>query len=490
MSSSIESNKQTTKTYTRNQVSDLYKKSPIPTYLWQFKNDDFILVDYNEAANRMTRGGVEKFIGKRARDYHQDDPIILEELDTCFSKKTAFTREMPYYFRTLDETKHLSVTYSFIPDDIVLVHTEDITVRKNAEMESKKYSTILNNANYAAMILDTEFNIVYVNEYCASIHGYTPEEIIGKNVRIFHNSEQLKTVEPMLSHAKELDPFMAREIWHTRKDGSVFPMLMNGNIVYDDASRPRYLTATAIDISDKLEAQKKHRELAKKLTDIEKQTAFGQFGAWLAHEINNPLHIILGKLFLLERNLTGTDATVNEQLTKIREQVDRISRLAKNVLDRSKPYSHLLKPVEINSTLNTVLDMVLNTIPESANIDLSLSDDDLPVMGDALYLELLFKNILLNAVESISRDGSIVITSSNHEGNTVAVHIKDTGHGMPQSELENIFEPFYTTKQKAGGTGLGLPICKYIVDQHNGSIEVSSTPDRGTVFSIYLPAAQ
>ena len=267
-------------------------------------------------------------------------------------------------------------------------------------------------------------------------------------------------------------------------------MLMNGTIVYDDANRPQYLTATAIDISDQLETKKKHGELAKKLADIEKQTAFGQFGAWLAHEINNPLHIILGKLFLLERSLTEADATVNEQLAKIREQVDRISRLAKNVLDHSKPYSHLLKPVEINSTLNTVLDMVLNTIPDTANIYLSLSNEALPVMGDALYLELLFKNILLNAFESISHDGSVVITSSNHDNDTVAVHIKDTGHGMSESELENIFEPFYTTKQKAGGTGLGLPICKYIVDQHNGSIEVSSTPDRGTVFSIYLPAAQ
>ena len=216
MTSTIESNNQSTKTYTRNQVSDLYKKSPIPTYLWQFKNDDFILVDYNEAALSMTKGGVEKFIGKRAGEYHRNEPEILDELHACLREQTSFTREMSYYFRTLKKTRHLSVTYSFIPNDIVLVHTEDITERKNAETESKKYTTILNNANCAALILDTDFNILYANDYCTSIHGYTPEEIIGKSVRIFHNEEQLKTVEAMLSNSEELDPITARKRYGIR----------------------------------------------------------------------------------------------------------------------------------------------------------------------------------------------------------------------------------------------------------------------------------
>jgi len=115
-----------------------YKGIPIPTYTWQRVEEDFVLVDYNDAAMAITHGNVANFVGKRASEMYKDRPEILEELSRCFAEKTSIKREMLYRFST-GESKHLSVSYGFVPPDRVLVHTEDITERK---MLDERLSTL------------------------------------------------------------------------------------------------------------------------------------------------------------------------------------------------------------------------------------------------------------------------------------------------------------------------------------------------------------
>lgn len=112
-----------------------YKGIPIPTYTWQRVGDDFELIDYNDAADAITQYQIRNLVGSRASDLHGDSPEIREDLERCYVERIPIRREMRYRYRTTGETRYLAVTYGFVPPDLVLVHTEDITERKRAEAQ-------------------------------------------------------------------------------------------------------------------------------------------------------------------------------------------------------------------------------------------------------------------------------------------------------------------------------------------------------------------
>ncbi len=121
-----------------------YQGIPVPTYTWQRVGEDLVLVDYNAAALEITQGGVANFVGKKATEMYRDMPDIRDEIERCLAEKTTIEREMPYHYTTTTgESKHLAVKYAFVPPDLVLVHTEDITERVRAEEEIKKRSAEL-----------------------------------------------------------------------------------------------------------------------------------------------------------------------------------------------------------------------------------------------------------------------------------------------------------------------------------------------------------
>jgi len=128
-------------------------------------------------------------------------------------------------------------------------HVQDITKRKLAENESKKFKTITDEASYGSAIVDLEGNIEYVNNEFAKMHQYTPEELIGKQLTIFHTAEQIPEVTKLNKELKKVGSYSSKEVWHKKKDGSVFPTLMNATVI-NECGNPKYLSATAIDITE------------------------------------------------------------------------------------------------------------------------------------------------------------------------------------------------------------------------------------------------
>jgi len=111
----------------------MYERFPLPTYVWQRGQDDFLLTDYNCAAEQVTRGGVARWIGTKLHASHADEPEIIRDVERCYAEQSVIQREMSYSYRSVDERRDLRVTYGFVPPDIVLVHTEDVTERRRAE---------------------------------------------------------------------------------------------------------------------------------------------------------------------------------------------------------------------------------------------------------------------------------------------------------------------------------------------------------------------
>ncbi len=168
-------------------------------------------------------------------------------------------------------TDHFGKTTHF------LAIKEDITEQQLAEQEILKFRTIADQANYGSAITSLEGNILYVNDTFARMHSYEINELLGKNLFIFHNNQQLPLVSELINQLKINGSFSTQEVWHTRKDGTVFPTLMNALIICDAKKVPQFLSATAIDIS---ELKQKELELQRSENELNKAQEIASMGSW------------------------------------------------------------------------------------------------------------------------------------------------------------------------------------------------------------------
>lgn len=236
------------------------------------------------------------------------------------------------------------------------------------------------------------------------------------------------------------------------------------------------------------ELSKAYRELKETqnmLIQTEKMSAIGQLASGIVHDINNPLLLIKGRIELLDKSKL-TDETARA-LETIMVQSQRIQTMVNRLLSYSKKREPVIEPLEINQLLQSI-PQLLSYYPEFKKIVWKEQlQENLPlVKGDFCQLQEVFINLGLNACQAMSAgDEILIITRYNETQKCVEASVKDTGPGINQEQLDKLFEPFFTTKEK--GTGLGLTICRKIIEQHKGRIEVESAPGKGTTITVKLP---
>lgn len=236
---------------------------------------------------------------------------------------------------------------------------------------------------------------------------------------------------------------------------------------------------------DAHERLRKAAEIEKQMMQTEKLAALGQLSAGVAHEINNPL----GGIRLCFNNLINTemDAEKKEKhIAVINSGFGRIQSIVRHLLDFAKNAPLCIAPASVNSILENVLNLVGYTIQSKAIAVVRDFAADMPDMpADANKLEQVFLNLIINAVQSMERGGALLIRT-RYEAGQCFVSVSDTGKGIPAEMLQKIFDPFFTTKGVGEGTGLGLTVCKAIVEQHRGEIKVE-TSEKGSTFTVQLP---
>jgi two-component system sensor histidine kinase AtoS len=216
----------------------------------------------------------------------------------------------------------------------------------------------------------------------------------------------------------------------------------------------------------------------------------GEWAAELAHEIKNPLAGIKGTVEVLvdEPNISEDDKIL---ILKAVDEIKRIELLIKSLLNFAKPPELQLIPTEFNDLLDKTIAFSLKhpslSVKSPAQINvLKDFDPHLPeTMADPMQMQQVFLNLMFNAIEAMPNGGSLAIkTSYDNRQDSIQIAIADTGKGIEKTLLDEIFQPFFTTKRK--GSGLGLAITRRLVEQHGGTMYVESTPDKGTVFNISL----
>lgn len=216
----------------------------------------------------------------------------------------------------------------------------------------------------------------------------------------------------------------------------------------------------------------------------ERLAALGQLSAGLAHELRNPLGTIKASAELLMKNVEPGNELAHEMAGYISTEVDRTNSLITRFLDFARPLSVRLAPTDLHEILDrAVADIERQQPPLDAIIYKNYSPDIPPIPLDAELMERVIYNLLLNAAQASPPQGHITLKTRLLDS-MVEIAVIDRGCGIDSKHLENIFNPFFTTK--SNGVGLGLAIVSKVVDEHGGKITVESEPGSGTVFHIYL----
>jgi signal transduction histidine kinase len=231
-------------------------------------------------------------------------------------------------------------------------------------------------------------------------------------------------------------------------------------------------------------------DVSRRLSEMERLAAAGQTAAQFAHEVGTPLNLISCHVELLRDEMRANPNSAEARTDIIGEQIERIERIVRQMLNRTRLERAELAPVDLNLMLRLVADATAPTLAaRQVRLQLSLNDHLPKIAGAPDHLQQIFINLINNALDAMPEGGELSIRSFRERtGGQVVMEIADTGCGMSQDVQTRIFDPLYTTKERGRGTGLGLAIVSQLMQEHDGRIEVESQPGHGTSLRLRFPA--
>ncbi|MFQ5431753.1 MAG: PAS domain S-box protein, partial [Nitrospinota bacterium] len=389
----------------------------------------------------------------------------------------------------------------------------DVTERYAAQTALKKLDNAVNQATEAVIITDAEGIIEYVNPAFETISGYSMEEVIGKHTRILKSGKQ-----DDIFYKNLWDTILSGEIWrgeivNKRKSGELYPEGLTISPVLDKQGIITNFIAVKNDITNRKKAEEEiinvNQKLRKVLEDLkntqsmlirsEKLASMGALSAGVAHEIKNPLNIISTIVQLLAME-DGLSEEKDIEYKKILQQIDRAVKITENLRDFAKEREPEKKNIDLNILLNRTLRLVEYEMrTENIRIIRDFTAESTNYIGDPDQFSQVFLNIINNARESMNEKQNslsksvaesvkweaILTAKTEVMENSIIIMFQDTGHGISPDIIDNVLDPFFTTKEK--GTGLGMSISYGIIENHNGTLEIDSKQGEGAAFKITLP---
>jgi PAS domain S-box-containing protein len=340
--------------------------------------------------------------------------------------------------------------------------------------------------------VDTDGRIVFTNRKAEQLLGYSRQELIGMNVRRIYADEILEAMEKGFKSLKQSGDKVYESILKD-KFGNRIPVEIRSFGIYDD--KGNFVRTFSI-----LRDIRQLKELQSGLIHSERLAAIGEMSAGIAHDINNPLSVIVVYAHMMREDLkkiTGASVTGIEQLEAMSADISKaaasIEQLVKHLRDFSRSVKDKPQVLDLHRSLSDAVFLVQTKIKNAAvTVKTDIGKDCHLIVGEASNIEHLFANLISNACDALEDRADRIVTLTIEPYDRDGAHfwkvnVADTGKGIPKELIGNIFNPFFTTKEKGKGTGLGLSIVRGIVKDHRGEISVVSEPGRGTIFSVLLP---
>ncbi|HSB84558.1 MAG TPA: ATP-binding protein [Nitrosarchaeum sp.] len=395
----------------------------------------------------------------------------LSNLRTAANKMAGGKLDVKIEINSDDEFGELGRAYNDMSTSLkgvinLLSHTEQ-RYRSLYEDSPELYRTI----NTEGIILDC--NASYVNSL-----GYTKEEIIGSSIFDHVADNSANDLRTSFESWKNEGHLASREIWFKKKDGNIFPTLLSASNLYDENGK---LIGSNTVIRNMTEVYNVRKELEEQ--KLKRLSAIGELSARIAHDLRNPLGVIKNTIEIIKIKNPTMDEKSKNDLSRLDRAVTRMTHQIDEVLDYVTP-----KPLNFSSnSLMKIIQLALERMVRPDTVKLNLPQRDITLTCDSEKIEIVFANMITNAIQAMNNKGEINIRI-NDENDFAIIEVEDNGSGISDEDLLKIFDPLFTTKQT--GTGLGLVSCKSVIEHHGGTIHAKSELGKGTTFIIKLPKQQ
>lgn len=368
----------------------------------------------------------------------------------------------------------------------------DITQRKRSEAELRASEARFRSITEAhpVPVLITKLqdgNILYASPGAEALLGLPHGTLLSHRLdRFLTRAVERKEILTAMTSGQEVN---MKEVMLTRGDGESLPAALSARrINYQNEA------AMVIGLYDLTERKKAETQIAQQqeaLQQSEKMAALGGLLAGVAHELNNPLSVVMGQTTLLMEG--QAEEKTKNRAEKIFKAADRCSRIVKSFLALARRKPPERKELDVNGIIHNSLELLSYQFRnENVALKLELADPLPAIIGDGDQLTQVFTNLALNAAQAMHNwEGphSLTITSAQRDDKVIEIRVIDTGPGIPKDIKTRVFEPFFTTKSGSGGTGVGLSLCLNIIEGHGGRLALEDTPGGGATFRITLPIA-
>jgi PAS domain S-box-containing protein len=479
-----------------------------PDGIWIHAEDGTIL-DANETMCRRIGAPRETLIGRNVREF-----ITPESASRMSETARCVLDGLPCIF----ETTQLSTTGTSVEVEVherripwgdrpaILCISRDITARKRAEEALKasemRFQEILRNVpTVAVQGYAMDGTVRYWNRASETFYGYTAQEALGRNLLdLIIPAAMRDGVRAGIRRMAETgETVPAAELTLVRKDGAPIPVYSSHARV-QLPGRDAELFCIDIDLTTRRQAETEREVLQSQLAQAQKMESIGRLAGGVAHDFNNTLQRILGHAELALDQI-GPDEPLRADLEEIRATAQHSADLTRQLLAFARKQTVAPKVLDLNETVAGMLKMLRRLIGENIALVWNPGHELWPVKMDPAQMDSILANLCINARDAIAGVGTIAIETGNAvlgddycalhagalPGQYARLTVSDDGRGMGAETLAHLFEPFFTTKEPGKGTGLGLAAVHGAVTQNLGCITVSSVPDRGTTFHIYLP---
>jgi PAS domain S-box-containing protein len=367
-----------------------------------------------------------------------------------------------------------------------------------------RYRELVENANSIILRFDTQGRVTFFNDYAQSFFGYTEEEILHQNIvgTIIPETESSGRDLVVMFEDIIRNPahYMNNENENIRRNGERVWIAWTNKAIVDQKGRISEILSIGMDITKRRTAEKETKNLEAQLRKAQKMEAIGTLAGGIAHDFNNILSAVFGYTEMaLDKASEGT--TLQGYMREVLTAGHRARDLVKQILAFSRQAEQEVLPVQVKLIAKEVIRLLRASLPTTIEIRRNFQNEQ-AVLADPTQIYQVLMNLCTNAGHAMRKKGGILeISLTNVELDTefVGKHpglepgpylrltVDDSGLGMPADVMERIFDPYFTTKVKGGGTGLGLAVVHGIVKDRGGTITVDSEPGKGATFHVYLP---